>query len=661
MAKITLKIINTLKNPLYLLFLLLLFLIPIQTRRVEFTSESFISGSYIFYNTLFFYLTDILIIIIAFLWLFSSIFGKKVDNIVFNVKQKRIISILLTFFVLSSLSIIFSTKYYPNIEYFGLFKLILLVLFLSYTATIVSVKQSYKTIFWLILAISLFEAGLGISQYFAQHSFGLGFLGEEHIRTYLPGIAKFQIPGAQKWVVEKLLNIGHGFSAVIRPYGTFSHPNVYGAFMFFSSLATMYLLLISRKTVVRALLTLVIFTQVFAGVISFSRVAIVAWIGSLLILFLLLALGVSREGSGRSLSSRIKFGYGRRFKEEASGINVKRLGIKMLIICAICGFLFYPQFLERGGVVSYGATNYESISDRALYQKAAVEMIKQHPLLGVGQQNFVLAMDEYAPTELEPYQHQPVHNIYLLTAAELGIPAALLLVMFFILLVWYVIKNELRLHTIVLLSALAGFLFIGLFDHYLLTIQQGRLMLFLTVGLLTASLAECKKVKIGIFTEGTILMHKNSAGLGRSEIIQQVKDGEPSVSEYGRYIPIGQAVEKIKKWAGQDTVIIYITSRTDQKEIKDIQSVLDGHNFPKGRLEYRAIGGETYGKLAARVMPDILIEDDCESIGGEKEMIYSQIEPKIRKEMKLIKVREFQGLDHLPDDVCALMSGRNNE
>ena len=94
-------------------------------------------------------------------------------------------------------------------------------------------------------------------------------------------------------------------------------------------------------------------------------------------------------------------------------------------------------------------------------------------------------------------------------------------------------------------------------------------------------------MKILIFTEGTILMHKNALGHSRNEIIEQVKNKDVSVHEYFSYIPINNAVDKLQKWKGQNTEIIYLTSRRKENEIKDIQSVLDNYNFPKGQLYFR--------------------------------------------------------------------------
>lgn len=160
-------------------------------------------------------------------------------------------------------------------------------------------------------------------------------------------------------------------------------------------------------------------------------------------------------------------------------------------------------------------------------------------------------------------------------------------------------------------------------------------------------------MKIIIFTEGTILMHKNAVGHDRSTIVRQVIEQEPSVKNYAEYVPVGNAVEKIRKWQERGGEIIYLTSRRTDNEINDIRTVLKKYNFPAGTLEFRK-NDEEYKNVAERVMPDILIEDDCESIGGEKEMTYPHITKEKKEKIKSVVVKEFEGIDHLPDDFSSL-------
>lgn len=156
-------------------------------------------------------------------------------------------------------------------------------------------------------------------------------------------------------------------------------------------------------------------------------------------------------------------------------------------------------------------------------------------------------------------------------------------------------------------------------------------------------------MKILVFTEGTILMHKNAAGYSREEIVKQVQDKELSVKDYFSYIPVGNSPKKLTKWKKQGAEILYITSRRKPEQIKDVKNVLKRHKFPDGKLLFRK-DGEEYKDVAERIIPDIFIEDNCESI-GENEITINHVRPTIRKKIKSILVKEFDGINHLPDKI----------
>ena len=159
-------------------------------------------------------------------------------------------------------------------------------------------------------------------------------------------------------------------------------------------------------------------------------------------------------------------------------------------------------------------------------------------------------------------------------------------------------------------------------------------------------------MKILVFTEGTIIMHRGGIGHTRREIVRQVEEGEKTIHDWISYVPIGGAVAKLETWKNQGAEIVYLTSRTAADEVASIESVLRKYEFP-GRLLF-CREGEQYKDVAERVIPDVFVEDDCESIGGTDEMTISHVDPAIRGIIKSIIIKEFGGIDHLPDDVMAL-------
>ncbi|MEK7071749.1 MAG: hypothetical protein AAB959_00465 [Patescibacteria group bacterium] len=162
-------------------------------------------------------------------------------------------------------------------------------------------------------------------------------------------------------------------------------------------------------------------------------------------------------------------------------------------------------------------------------------------------------------------------------------------------------------------------------------------------------------MKILIFLHGTTIMHRNAAGKTREERVKQSLEREESIFDYESYMPIGNAVEKLNYWKQQGIEIIYLSSHESEIDVKKDKSVLKKFNFPEGHVLYRK-NGETYKDIAERIIPDILIEDDCESIGGEKEMTITFVKPEIKQKIKSILVKEFQGIDHLSNDIDFLLT-----
>ena len=148
-------------------------------------------------------------------------------------------------------------------------------------------------------------------------------------------------------------------------------------------------------------------------------------------------------------------------------------------------------------------------------------------------------------------------------------------------------------------------------------------------------------------------MHKNAVGHTRDEIVQQVEDKEKSVHDYKSYVPVGNAVKKLQNWKNDGAEILYLSSRRKPEEIQQIQNVLKKFKFPDGQLLF-CPKNEEYKDVAEKIIPDVLIEDDCESIGGIDEMTITHVKPEIKKKIRSIPIKEFGGIDYLPDKISAL-------
>ena len=147
-------------------------------------------------------------------------------------------------------------------------------------------------------------------------------------------------------------------------------------------------------------------------------------------------------------------------------------------------------------------------------------------------------------------------------------------------------------------------------------------------------------MKILVFLHGTIIMHKNAEGKHRKKRVKQSMQRERSVLDYANYIPIGKSVEKLREWKKQGAEIIYLSSHEKSKDVKKDKEVLKKYQFPLRKVVYRK-DGEQYKNIAEKIIPDILIEDDCESIGGKSEMTITSVKVQVKKKIKSIILEEF--------------------
>lgn len=164
-------------------------------------------------------------------------------------------------------------------------------------------------------------------------------------------------------------------------------------------------------------------------------------------------------------------------------------------------------------------------------------------------------------------------------------------------------------------------------------------------------------MKIMIFLHGTAIMHKSGLGVTREERVKQVIQGDDlSLHNYASYVPVENAVKKIKGWQEQGAEILYLSSHTTLADVNKDRLVLKTYGFPEGKIFYRT-SGLRYRDIAETVLPDVLIEDDCESIGGEQEMTITYVRPAYKKRITSIVVKEFGGIDHLPNTLVELKTG----
>src|SRR5262249_45033043 len=112
--------------------------------------------------------------------------------------------------------------------------------------------------------------------------------------------------------------------------------------------------------------------------------------------------------------------------------NPKRWAIALLPAAAAFGFVIAPSTIrERVVSVVRPHQGWDSNEHRSITRRAGWEMIRSHPLFGLGPEQVGRQFMSYVPADIPKplprgwYGH--LHNIYLQYAAERGVPATVFL------------------------------------------------------------------------------------------------------------------------------------------------------------------------------------------------------------------------------------------
>ncbi len=401
-----------------LLFGLLLLLLSVNSAKHFIFDFCYVDGILVDYLIPTVYLTDMLVWGLLGLWLFRVFQNLSLglnDLRIANSLAVRTAKLFLLIFVLVSGLSVFQSLNQPVAVYRWL-KLVEYVLFAFYISEHVDLRKDWSTIIKLLSIGVLFESVLAVAQWLKQGSiFGYWFLGENKYTASTLGIATFDFFGTKK----------------VRPYGTFPHPNVLGGYLS------------------------IVLPWVFCTGLK----------------------GIKGIKGGKGLKERFT-------------INDLRLTAFVLGLIAL--FLSFSRSAWVVGALgllasfpssilnsSFILLNSLSFIRRAELNWIALEMVKDHPLLGVGLNNFTVAMSGYGEVSGWIRFLQPVHNVYLLIAAEVGLVG---LVLFFCLL-FSVFSFLLKERSYLLLISMLQIILLCFVDHYFWTLPQTSLLFWLLVGL----------------------------------------------------------------------------------------------------------------------------------------------------------------------------------
>lgn len=412
------------------LFFLFTALFPLQTR---FILKNW-SGVFGEWTSAFFYVSDVFLIALIATWFFNW------EN---NKEFSRRDWLLGGFVVLSLASVAFAEN--VSLAFYAWTRLLAAVLIFFVSRNIFSrFNKKNRNDFLLVMIVGgVLESVVAIGQYFRQASLGLRVFQESPLLVGEPGVASISMFG------EKIL----------RGYGLLPHPNILAGFLIFSIFCffVWYLMGDEKNKLVRILQPAILFILLTGLFMTFSRIPLAVFcLGSFAYFVVLLV------------------------KEKELRKRIVALGMLFLVFIFILTAIFWQELTVRFAEI----TRDQGIGLRLSYTDFALNLIKENPIIGVGEGNFVWLIKNKVVIY---WMAQPAHNIYLLIAAQNGIPALIIFASFLI-----TTLSSLRRFYREYFLGLGFFvltliyLILGLVDHYFWTIWQGQIMLYLTLAVLAS-------------------------------------------------------------------------------------------------------------------------------------------------------------------------------
>lgn len=427
-----------------LIFYLFVFCLPFQTRKIIYQ----FGGDFNEWTSIYIYLTDILLVIVLLLWILRERKQRFLKEPLKLIQFKSPSFWLVAFLVFSLISLIEARNI--GLGFYSWFKLLEMIILFLYLKHNFKQLFSFEKLSYIFIFSGLFQSLIAIGQYIQQKSLGLRFLAESPLNPEIAGVAKIIVDGTK----------------IIRAYGTFPHPNVLAVFIFLCIFFTFYLFFKKNNSFSKNLFLIVSYLIFIISLfLTFSRITIAIFLLLNLIYFILL------------------------FKKHKKQVLI--LFLLFIFFLFIITYLIWPEISSRLNV-SMGD---QSISLRLFYNQTSFLIIQEYPLLGIGMGNFVWEIRQMLDL-LNSWIHQPVHSIYLLIVSETGLIGLFMFLMFLYQSLRRFRKRIKDKKKYLLLFVISAFLFLGLFDHYFWTLQQGQLMFWITLGLMAGYSLENKKAPV---------------------------------------------------------------------------------------------------------------------------------------------------------------------
>ena len=258
----------------------------------------------------------------------------------------------------------------------GLFQILMLIKKLMLVIYIANHVKDERTLKWILLALllgCLLESGIGLAQYIKGGKIGLYLLGER------PDDVDLLSTGA--------------FENIARVTGTFWHSNGFAFYLQMIIPLGIGVILLGSTGKHRIIISILIIFAFVVLILTLSRGAWVSFLVSIIF---------------------VSWHYMKRIRSKISSL-FPRLMIAMIVLVFLAT-LFGGTIYNRFVIDDYG-----SAESRIPMIKTALNIMSHNPFIGIGINNYAETMIHYDVTGDSFSLYRPVHNLFLLIAAECGV------------------------------------------------------------------------------------------------------------------------------------------------------------------------------------------------------------------------------------------------
>lgn len=403
------------------LFLILVFLIPVNLGKHFEIIDSYLNGVLIDYLVPTVFIQDILSLCIILTWVFGKGVGGIVSDFKVLFKRNEVKSSALFIFALF-LSSLFSIKVLPSLyDWAHLF--LYFLIFLYILSEIPVEEYLFKVLDFVSVSVLLVSL-LGIIQFFLKGSVfdNYIFFGEQPYSSSTPGVVKEYFLG----------------SVVMPSYGLFRHPNVFGGFL---SVTLLWIYCFKKK---RKFYTLSLLLGIAALFFTFSY-------GS----WLVFIFGITAHSF--LLNTPVKTVVAKKYLIGATALSIVLLTILPLT----------KKFRDSDNPDLYR---------RHELAVSSISIAREYPIFGVGFNSSTALIEKYKDSSKDIVFTQPVHNIGLLVLSEGGWVSLISFLLFLFVSIRKLLNSS---YFHLFLVSFMQILLLGSFDHYFITAHQTLLLFWI--------------------------------------------------------------------------------------------------------------------------------------------------------------------------------------